>query len=136
MLNREKLISVLDKFYKDYRIDFNDCHVSHGGSMVMLGLRKETSDVDLTVAKWVWDELLSYGFEVKHLPAKGEVAAIDLISVNEYIDVHLLETNDSFNILLDRDVWYRDAERTLKDKLVLNRDKDQEDISLLRNYLL
>lgn len=58
------------------------------------------------------------------------------MQIDKYIDVHLdsreLTSKDFLHI---ENIYYRNANITLEDKMKLNRSKDQNDISLLNVYL-
>ena len=134
-LTRKEYIDRLNDWFKRYQIDNSLCHVSHGGSLLMLGLREITDDIDLTVDKSVWDKFIDMGFEVKTIPASENYPEVRIITgTDEYVDVHM-DANSQFELACVDGIYYRDALSTLKDKLALNRDKDQEDILKLREYL-
>lgn len=130
-MNKAEFITHLTNWYRENDINPSDCHVSHGGSLLMLGLREETEDIDLTVTKGVWDKLLSEGHEIKIVGGN-----IQIIPVTEFIDVHLLDETDKELVFCEeQNVFYRTLEVTLRDKLKLNRPKDQADIAALRQLL-
>lgn len=107
-------------------------YVSHGGAMLMMGLRAVSDDIDLNVGKDTWDHILSLGYEPTHLDTPG-LPPVTLISVTEHIDVHLVE---QWPELLNEDgVYYTTPEQTIKDKQLLMRDKDIRDIVTLENYI-
>lgn len=134
-MNREEFIATLNRWYDETGVDFNDCHVSHGGSMIMLGLRESTDDIDLTVTRDVWDQFVADGFKITHLPANGKCAAVDLISVTDKIDIHLENEWVTHDLYCLRGIWYRSAIETLADKLLLGREKDLKDIPVLQEYI-
>lgn len=136
MLNKEQYINWLNDFYVKFNIDPKECHVSHGGSMLMLGLRELTDDIDLTVSDSVWEMLLGMGYTYKVVPALNQYPSIKIMQIDENIDVHLDDRDlNGEDFLYEKNIYYRNAKITLVDKLKLNRTKDQNDISLLNVYL-
>ena len=75
-MNKELFMKLLNRWFVEMVIEPKDCHVSHGGAMLMHGLRESTQDIDLTVNKRVWDKFVELGFEVKVLPDCGLVKGI------------------------------------------------------------
>lgn len=134
-MNREEFVNILSDWLDKNEIDSTEVHVSHGGSMLILGLRDTTEDIDLTVSQAVWNKLKDMGYKTKIMPPyKGE-KEWELMPVNEYIDVHLIDSNFNGSLADYNGIYYRDAKTTLEDKLLLNRNKDQEDIKKLISIL-
>lgn len=134
-MNKAQYINALKSWAEQNHIKLADCHVSHGGSLLMLGLREDTDDIDLTVSQNIWDRLINEGYEVQILPATATYPEVHIISVTEDIDVHLINPEDEM-VLDELDgIMYRNATTTLLDKLKLNRDKDQADIAALKEML-
>ena len=134
-MNKELFMKLLNRWFVEMVIEPKDCHVSHGGAMLMHGLRESTQDIDLTVNKRVWDKFVELGFEVKVLPDFGLVKGISLISVTENIDIHLSDVDYSGKLLLENNIYFRDLNTTLNDKILLGRKKDEKDIILLKSLL-
>lgn len=134
-MNKELFMRLLNRWFVEMAIEPKDCHVSHGGAMLMHGLRESTQDIDLTVNKRVWDKFVELGFEVKVLPDCGLVKGISLISVTENIDIHLSDVDYSGKLLLENNIYFRDLNTTLNDKILLGRKKDEKDIILLKSLL-
>lgn len=136
MLNKEQYINWLNDFYVKFNVNPKECHVSHGGSMLMLGLRELTDDIDLTVSDSIWKMLLGMGYTYKVIPTTNQYPSIKIMQIDEYIDVHLDDRDlNGEDFLYEKNIYYRNAKITLVDKLKLNRTKDQNDISLLNVYL-
>jgi hypothetical protein len=136
-MNRTEYITHLTEWLSNNGYDTNQCHVSHGGTMLLLGLRTETSDIDLTVSQPIWDDLIAKGYPVKIIPATETYPEVRIIEATENIDVHLVDSELDLlgKLALVDGIWYRDAQATLEDKLKLNREKDQADIAALRQVL-
>lgn len=134
-MNKQTFISKYTSWLSATGYTSDECHVSHGGSMLMMGLREETDDIDVTVTQAIWDDLIDKGYTVKVLPANGLCTEVSIISVTENIDVHVLDWDWDGRLVLDAGIWYRDAETTLEDKIKLSREKDMADIQKLKEYL-
>lgn len=135
-MNKETFIKLLNDWFNETGYCPKNCHVSHGGSMLMMDLRKETEDIDLTVTKDIWDDLISKGYNVVTLPATPKYPEVNIISVTDVIDVHLIDGDYTNHLLVENNVYYRDAETTLQDKLKLNRSKDVKDIKILKGLII
>lgn len=134
-MNKAQLISKLKAWATDEDVSLIEIHVSHGGSLLMLGLRDETDDIDLTVSKRVWDRLIDAGHQVQRIPPSATYPEVNLISVTDDIDVHLIDPSQGVSLDVFDGVWYRDARNTLADKMRLNRPKDQKDIEALKKLI-
>ena len=131
-LSKKAFIKSLTAFYDEYAIDPNECFVSHGGAMLMHNLRSGTDDIDLNVSEGVWNYLLEMdNFELKHLPKNGNVEAVDILVVNEDIDVHLVDLKPE-GLISEGVILFTTLEQTYEDKLALGREKDIQDIKLLK----
>ena len=128
-------MKLLNRWFVEMVIEPKDCHVSHGGAMLMHGLRESTQDIDLTVNKRVWDKFVELGFEVKVLPDCGLVKGISLISVTGNIDIHLSDVDYSGKMIRENNIYFRDLNTTLNDKILLGRKKDEKDIILWKSLL-
>ena len=134
-MNKLQFIATLKEWANANQIDLRECHVSHGGSMLMLGLRESTEDIDLTVSKAIWDRLVGEGYQVHRLPPKGDHPEIHIINVTDVIDAHMRDLNYGIALVESDGILYRDAHTTLSDKVRLNRTKDQADIEALKKHL-
>lgn len=56
-MNKSAFIAAYERFRKQYRLTIKEAVVSAGGALVMLGLRKETEDLDLDVPADLYDRL-------------------------------------------------------------------------------
>ena len=101
----------------------------------MLNLRDTTEDIDLTVSKEIWEDLIGKGYKVKTLPATEKYPEVNIIPVTEFIDVHLIDELFYGELVWEDGIWYRDISTTLSDKLKLNRSKDQADIKILQSLI-
>lgn len=131
-MNKQDFMSHLLNWYKDFNIKKEDCFVSHGGAMLMMGLRSNTDDIDLNVTEEIWDKFISLGYEVVELGGNG-LPATKLISVTDKIDIHLV--SDFSDLLEEGGVYFTSPERTIQEKKLLMRDKDIRDIKTIEAYL-
>lgn len=137
-MNKQEFIKCLNDFYTKYKIDPKDCYVSHGGSMLMLGLAETTNDIDLSVTWEVYNRFAGDpDYLITPIPPLGSMEAWELIKVTDYIDIHpIRESNIDESVLFEENnVRYRNMKATLEDYLAFNRPKDQPRIKLLRNRL-
>lgn len=119
-------------WYKEVGLPLDTGYVSHGGAMLMMGLRDETGDIDLNVLPETWDLLIKLGFKKRTLNSIGLLPTV-VLTVTDKIDVHLVQKFP--DLLVEDGIRYTTVERTLEDKRYLSRLKDSEDIKLLTETL-
>jgi len=134
-MNRTEYCQTLLDFLKTERIRPTSVHVSHGGSLLLLGLTSESEDIDLTVTRPVWDRFKARGL-TEHPIGGGRT----LMKVTDRIDIHLPEAP-----FLARDfevspegIVFRNALRTILDYKALEhlkREKDRNKIRMLERYI-
>ncbi len=131
-MNKQQFIKTLLTWLDEYNIESHKVHVSHGGSMLMMGLKDSTNDVDLTVSYDVFERFTKESYPTKNL-GNGRY----LIQVTDNIDIHCMERDISpEHIIKDESgVYYRDAQTTLDDYVKLNRPKDKEKFGILERYI-
>lgn len=116
-------------FLKEANVNAKQARVDAGGVLLLLGLRTETQDIDLTVPWSVFDRLVGE----RNLNLLSGVSGLETRAKwDEYIDIHVGETHTGQDI---GGVWCDTTEGVLELKRALNRPKDQQDIKLLLNYL-
>jgi hypothetical protein len=130
MLNREDVIRIINelKLPKDKYV------ITSGSAMVLHGLRQETNDVDITVNKELFEYFEDKGYYVKYYPINENKTCI-LIDLT--YDVQLIKVDEippEYVTIVDG-IPTQTIEHLLKFKLELNRDKDQNDIKVLKKYL-
>ena len=130
MLNREDVIRIINelKLPKDKYV------ITSGSAMVLHGLRKETNDVDITVNKELFEYFEDRGYYVKYYPINENKTCI-LIDLT--YDVQLIKVDEippEYVTIVDG-IPTQTIEHLLEFKLGLNRDKDQNDIKVLKKYL-
>lgn len=124
-MNKEEIISILKK----YNFDPNEYIVLSTGAMVLYGIKENANDIDIAVSEKLYNELLQkYECTLKY--DKGDVKVYSF-------DVFDFCTNsfNKDNINFIEGIPAHDIYSLLKFKQNLNRDKDQNDIKLIKNYL-
>ncbi len=134
MLNKKQLIEHYHDFVNEYKLNPRDIVVNAGGAMVLLGLRKETSDIDVTVTKMIFERFKEMGKPTHVFPATGASAAVEAVEATELLDLHIGE-REFRELGCIHGVWHDSAETVLEFKRRLNRPKDQEDIKALEKHL-
>ena len=133
-MNKAEFIAHILEWTKKDDIPLSDIHVSHGGSLLMLGLKEETNDIDVTVPYYLYKDYLKELGEGKQ---KRLMFNRFLLPVTRLIDIHVKEDDNAWdNLLIDENgIQYRGVERTIYDYEQLKRPKDEEKIKLLKNRL-
>lgn len=129
-LNLQKFYSHLMQWLSCHGLSIDDVSVSHGGSMLLLGLIETTDDIDLTVSSEIFNGFDNGNHEIRPLENNRY-----LIKVGKRVDIHTSELHplqlQSCLVKHPNGIWYRNAQQTLIDYLTLGRDKDQEKIQSL-----
>ena len=133
-MNKAQFIKALLEFSENENIPLYNIHVSHGGSLLMLGLKDETGDVDVTVLPEAYNLILS------RLGAEAEKDISNnrkLLKVTDVIDIHTAEDDEAWKDLVQDEsgILYRGIERTIYDYEQMGRPKDQVKIQLLQQKL-
>lgn len=115
------------KARNELKLTINEFIVSAGGTLLLLGLREETNDVDADVDSDVFAKLIK-----SHKTKTLENGTI-VIVFNNKVDIH--ESKPGIEYTVFDGVGSYTAEQVLKQKKKLNRPKDQADIKKLEDYL-
>lgn len=129
-LDLQKFYSHLIQWLSCHGLSIDDVSVSHGGSMLLLGLVETTDDIDLTVSSEIFNRFDNGNHEIRPLENNRY-----LIKVGKRVDIHTSELHplqlQSCLVKHPNGIWYRNAQQTLIDYSTLGRDKDQEKIKSL-----
>ena len=129
-MNLTQFFCHLTQWVHSHGLTLDDVSVSHGGSLLLLGLIETTDDIDLTVSLEVFNKFDNGRYEVKSIGDNRY-----LIKVGKRVDVHVSEIHplqlQSCLVKHPNGIWYRNAQQTLIDYLALNREKDQLKIQSL-----
>ena len=125
-MNKEEIFKTLEYY------DFNkkEILILSGASMVVIGIKGLTNDIDIAVSADYESELLEkYECKLKERNNGYNVYSID--------DVIEFSTNYyDFDYDIISEYKFQKPRDILKLKESLNRDKDKQDIELIKNYLI
>lgn len=130
MLNREDVIRIVNELDlpKDKFV------VTSGSAMVLHGLREGTNDVDITVNKELFEYFEDKGYYVKYYKINENRTCV-LIDLTYDVQIIRAEEIPSEYVTIIDGIPTQTVEHLLEFKLGLNRDKDQNDIKVLKKYL-
>lgn len=113
-------------------LTFDDFSVSHGGSMLLMGLIDSTMDIDLTVNQELFDRFdngdhrrVESAFNGRYYLQVGKRVALHTSEIPTLQLVQSLVKHPN-------GIWYRNEKQTLLDYQSLNRPQDKEKIKLLK----
>lgn len=130
MLNKEDVIRIVNELDlpKDKFV------VTSGSAMVLHGLREGTNDVDITVNKELFEYFEDKGYYVKYYKINENRTCV-LIDLTYDVQIIRAEEIPSEYVTIIDGIPTQTVEHLLEFKLGLNRDKDQNDIKVLKKYL-
>lgn len=132
-MNKSELIKHYNKFLKEHKLKPEEFIVCSGGACLMYGIRKETNDMDMGVSKEFFDKMLRTDMYTTHT-FKGWFPTLQVaIEYSDIIDLHVAENK---SVMMIDGVCCYSVETTLSQKLAMNREKDQNDIKLLKGLLI
>lgn len=124
-MNKQVIINTLDK----YDFDKNEFIILSGAALVLLGIKKETSDIDIAVSDKLYMELLEkYNCIFEKNKNNNDVWFID-----DIINFSKNYNDSDYNKYLGYKVQSLNSIYELK--MSLNRAKDYNDIKLLEKTL-
>lgn len=116
------------KLLKSYDIDYNECIILSGASLVLMGIKEYTSDIDISVNDKVYHDLLKkYSCTLEKIVDNEKVWYID-----DIINFGRNYYNRDYTIMNGYKV--QTIESILKLKKELGRQKDMEDIKHILEY--
>lgn len=131
-MNKRAILKELRKM-DSMGISRNEYFLTFGSAMVMLGLREETSDIDITGSSHAINMLKDQGLHLENYPKRE---GVKYIKVSKYIDVFEAKSLSTKPQLTTVDGYQlQSAESILAEKKSRNREKDQADIAALEKYL-
>lgn len=107
--------------------ELSEYEVGAGGHLLLLGLREETGDIDMSLTKTEFYRLV----EENSLAVEKDY--FTMAQLTEDIDIHIKPGQITTNLISG--VNCSTEQETLDLKLGLNRDKDQEDIRKLKAFM-
>lgn len=133
-MNKKEFIETYKDFLDKEKLEPEEAVVGAGGTCLLLGLRKDTVDMDMAVSEEVFNRLLKSKHYKTHTfdggPVRGEVLVIEWSNV---VDIHSSDMTTPTTMIDGVCSWT--PEYTLEFKKDLNRPKDQEDIRKLKEYI-
>lgn len=132
-MTKPEFIRVYKDFLRKTQLQPQNAIVGAGGTCLLLGLRRDTADMDMAVSQEHFDQFLKSGKFHTHTFDGGERGEVLVIEWSDVIDVHA-GGMDVPTMMIDG-VCSWTPEYTLEFKKALNRPKDQEDIKALEKYI-
>ncbi len=137
-MDKSVFIKNVLNFAEQFNVKLEDIHVSHGGSLLLLGLKESTGDVDLTVTEEVYNALYQSTSDENWVELKGGRILIGVeLNDGSFVDVHEAEDPSAWDHLLidPNGIRYRNAQRTKDDYINFGRKADDVKIKLLDDHL-
>ena len=137
-MDKSVFIKNVLNFAEQFNVKLEDMHVSHGGSLLLLGLKESTGDVDLTVTEEVYNALYQSTSDENWVELKGGRILIRVeLNDGSFVDVHEAEDPSAWDHLLidPNGIRYRNAQRTKDDYINFGRKADDVKIKLLDDHL-
>ena len=130
MLTKDMFASELNSFVLENGYNPCDILVSHGGAMLLHGLRRHTSDIDIHVSADIWvDQCIKMG-----TPPVSLGNGVWLLTVTDTIDIHVGAPEPSITPHVHACGFrYNCLLQTLFDYKRLNRSKDSFAIHTLES---
>lgn len=133
-MNKIEFLKQYRNFLLHHQLSPNNAIVGAGATLMLHDLRDKISDIDLAVPSDIFNKLShQYGESTIHVNETTGVRKARIIkNVQSCIDVHILE-NVEWEI---RDgIGTYTIQQVLKQKRLMNRLKDQEDIKNIEHYM-
>lgn len=133
MLTKDMFIEELNSFVLENGYNPNDILISHGGAMLLHGLRRHTSDIDIHVSPDIWvDQCIKL-----NRPGISLGDGVWLLSVTDTIDMHIGSKKPVMSPYVHAcGVQYNCLLQTLFDYKRLNRAKDRTAIYTLESMFV
>ena len=131
-MKSHELENLYHLFIQEHRLRSEDALVGAGGAMLVMGLREETSDIDLSVPDWFFNYYKELQGTTSSVYSPVDRLPSEVLNNPAYplFDLHLLHDDEKGVII--KGVNCYTLEYNLAFKQALNRPKDQEDIKILQ----
>ena len=135
-MNKHELKVMYLKFLKDTGLRVEEVALGFGGALVMMGLRDETSDLDLDIPEWRY-QLFKVNEYPIHTTPIGEC-----MDYNEFISVHRSTSQDCVyieGVRVYSPMLLLESKRFLSthpDRKQTKKAQDLIDIERLRTYIV
>lgn len=127
-MDKEEFIREYNNFLEEQNLTNEQAWVGAGGTLLLLGLRETTQDIDMGVSKPIFDNIRK-----KHYPEYKLQDGTIVIKYNRVIDLHLDHGYEQHTIIDEVGSWT--IQEVLRLKKRLNRPKDQQDIKNILAYI-
>ena len=130
-MDKAQLLKTLAEFEKKFDLKPSEYYLTHGGALVLLGLKQTTNDADITISDIeTFNRVAKQGGFGTQLPS-----GTWLINVMDNVDIHDKPIDETVELTETDGIMHTTVKQTLVDKLALNRDKDQPWIKILATHL-
>lgn len=127
-MNKQTLINKVKAAVRLFEL--SEYEVGAGGHLLLLGLREETGDIDMSLTETEFYRLVE---ENNLAITEIDSGSFLLAPLTEDIDIHIKQSEISDNVVCG--INCSTEQETLDLKVGLNRDKDQEDILKLKAFM-
>ena len=125
-MNREEILQCLKK----YNFDKEEYLVISGAAMALLGIKESTNDIDISVTQNYYNYLLK---KYNCIFERTNEYGVDCYLIDEIINFSTTYYENN-KILID-DIPVQEPQKILKLKRSLNREKDNKDINLIKEFI-
>lgn len=131
----ERIVEIHERIADSGLLGYTDyVSVGAGACMYTLGLRQSYEDIDVFVKGDVFETLKD--MEVpRHFFERSNGYRVLVLEFPGKVDVHAEREGSSVHTTGYKGVYFETPESMLDLKLLLNRDKDQKDIRILKQYI-
>ena len=125
-MNKEQLLAKI----KELNLPKEELYILSGGSLLLMGIRTNTNDIDLVVIKKCF-EILKQRFNINKKLVKRENGSYEITKEIECF----IEEKERFKTEVIEDCQVQSLSSVLKLKKEMNREKDLKDIRLISEYV-
>lgn len=130
-MDKAQLLKTLAKFEEKFNLKPSDYHLTHGGSLVLMGFKDTTNDADITIHDIEkFKEVAKQGGYKTQLPS-----GTWLVNIMDNVDIHNPLPDKDVELTETCGILHTTVKQTLQDKLELDREKDQHWIGILATHL-
>lgn len=129
-VNRKEILDILS----EYNFNFDEYVVISGAALVLLGVKEETKDIDISVTEDYYEYLeKNYECKLEKYDDKNDVNIYYIDDVINFSTNYYSDSEDDFVIINGVKVQSIPAISKLKE--TLNREKDIKDLKLIDEFL-
>lgn len=128
-MNKENILNIINK----YKLDKDKIVITSSAAMVLLGIKEKTADIDISVSNEYYEELIHKYKDNKLQKEYTDRNGDNVYYVDGIINFGKTWYNKEY-IIIDN-IKIHTAKSILEIKEELKREKDREDIKMLKEYL-